>query len=367
VFAACWTALDHWFGYGSQLVDTPTYERYGEAIRAGLVPYRDVAIEYPPGALPVFVLPTFFTWYGVAFERLMGACGALCVLLATLAGAPARSLAFLAVSPLAIGVLALSRFDFYAALFLSAAVTALLRDRHRLGFAALGGAVAVKLFGAVLVPLAAVWTLRRRGRRELALAAACGGAVVVAAAAPFLVLAPSGLWHSLEGEASRPLQIESLAAAFLTTFGQPTVVSSHGSQNLAGQGALAAATSAVAAAVLVALWVGFARGRASEERLVRYAAASVGAFVAFGKVLSPQFLIWLLPLVALVRGRRGAAATALLAAALVLTQVEFPERYWSYVDGFHLAWLVLLRDLVLVALVAVLSLRPPARGRARSA
>ena len=52
-----------------------------------------------------------------------------------------------------------------------------------------------------------------------------------------------------------------------------------------------------------------------------------GAFVALGKVLSPQFLIWLVPLVPLVRGRRGLAAAAMLGAAMLLTQAWFPDRY----------------------------------------
>ncbi len=80
------------------------------------------------------------------------------------------------------------------------------------------------------------------------------------------------------------------------------------------------------------------------------------AFVAFDKVLSPQYLLWLIPLVPLVRGARGAAATGLLTAAFVLTQVWFPERYFDYALHFHLAGVVLLRDLVLVALLAVLAL-----------
>ena len=41
-----------------QIIDTPVYQEYGEAMAAGQVPYRDFGLEYPPGALPVFWLPT---------------------------------------------------------------------------------------------------------------------------------------------------------------------------------------------------------------------------------------------------------------------------------------------------------------------
>ena len=110
-------------------------------------------------------------------------------------------------------------------------------------------------------------------------------------------------------------------------------------------------------AALVSLWVAFARGEATRERLVRYSVAAVCAFIAFGKVLSPQYLIWLVPLVPLVRGRRGLAASGLLALALVVTQFYFTaSRYRSLQTHFDYAWLVLGRDLVLVALLAVVAL-----------
>ena len=88
------------------------------------------------------------------------------------------------------------------------------------------------------------------------------------------------------------------------------------------------------------------------------AAAAVCAFVALGKVLSPQFLIWLVPLVPLVRGRRGVTASTLLGAALVLTQLWFPFRYWELAREFDplASFLVLARDLVLLALLALLAL-----------
>ena len=205
------------------------------------------------------------------------------------------------------------------------------------------------------MPVALVWSYRR-GRVRSSL---WGVGVAAGAFFPFLVLAPGGLWSSLSGQLSRPLQIESLGAAFLTTFGRPAIVTSHGSQNVVGHGAVAAALSVAQALALLALWVAFARGPATGERFVRYAAACTCAFVAFDKVLSPQYLLWLIPLVPLVRGRRGLLATGLLTAALVLTQVWFPQRYFDYALHFRLAGVVLARDLVLVALVAVLAL--PAR------
>jgi hypothetical protein len=74
----------------------------------------------------------------------------------------------------------------------------------------------------------------------------------------------------------------------------------------------------------------------------------------------------LLPLVPLVRGRRGLAASAILAVALVLTQLWFPYRYWRLAlqQDAIASWLVLARDLMLVLLVVVLAM--PGRARART-
>ena len=350
LFLACFALVHTWFWRHGQLVDWPVYRGYGDAIvHHGRVPYRDFPVDYPPGALPVFVIPSLFGSYRTAFEVLMALCGL--GLVAVVAWLRPGAAFYVAVSPVLAGALVYSRFDYWPTLLATAALAALIARRHRLGWALLGLAVAAKLWPFVLVPLALGWSAVH-GRARAALIGVVTFAIAVV---PFALLAPHGLFESVRGQADRPLQIESLGASLLTTFAHPAITTSHGSQNIAGYGALAAGSAALQAVAIVALWLGFLRGPIDRPRLLRYGAACVCAFIALGKVLSPQFLLWLVPLVPLVGGRRGYAATALLTAALVLTQVWFPARYWHYVARFDLAGVVLARNLTLVALLLTLA------------
>jgi len=369
VFLTSWGLLHVGFYTHDQVTDVPVYETYGHAIAAGKVPYRDFDLEYPPGALPVFAVPAAFGDFGAAFGWLMAICGAAAVALVALAAGPGPAL-FAAVTPLLLGSVMLTRFDLWPAALTAAALAALLRGRDRLGHVALGLAVAAKLYPAVLVPLALAWAWKRRGLREAKVCAAIVFGVVTLPYLVFAAVAPQGVWHSVVTQGSRPLQIESLGSGFLLAAHQAfglgiTMRSGHGSQNLAGAGpdVIAVALTVLQVAALVAVWVAFARGPADRARLVRFSAAAVCVFIALGKVLSPQFLIWLVPLVPLVR---RPVAWVLFAAALVLTQLWFPYRYWDLALHFDplASWLVLARDLVLVALL--LALTAPGREAARS-
>ena len=104
-------------------------------------------------------------------------------------------------------------------------------------------------------------------------------------------------------------------------------------------------------AALAAVWVVFARGEPTKQRLITASAAAVVAFVVFGKVLSPQFMIWLVPLVALVPSM---TAAVLIVAAVSLTRGFFPEHYAGVTHIEGETWLVLSRNLVLVVLFVVL-------------
>ena len=60
-----------------------------------------------------------------------------------------------------------------------------------------------------------IYVWRRQGRRQALLGGAGFIAVALACFTPFLALSPHGVWASLAGQASRPLQIESLGASLL--------------------------------------------------------------------------------------------------------------------------------------------------------
>ena len=391
VFVVSWTLLHVGLYTHKQILDTPVYQRYGNAIADGKIPYRDFKLEYPPGALPVFALPGLAEPgegqdvspnFRRTFETLMWICGAFALLaMAVVLRALRRpqrevwgALLFAALAPLAVGSVILSRFDLWPAAFVVGALAALVSNWVRLGHGLLGFAVSAKLFPAVLLPLSLAYVWKRSGRREALTCLGIAGAVIAVVFLPFLVLSPGGVWHSLSVQLGRPLQVESLGSALLLAAHHVfdtgvTGDTSHGSQNLAGSSAdiMAIGTIALQIAVLAWIWVVFARGRGSREALVVAMAAAVCAFVAFGKVLSPQFLIWLVPLVPLVRGLRGLWASVLLLVALVLTQIWFPFRYFRLAIDFEqgLSFVLLARDLTLVALTLLLfvSLQRAARVR----
>ena len=384
-FLASWAALHRGFYDDEEIVDIPVYKTYGNAIERGQIPYRDFRLEYPPAALPVFALPALVSERGdeaafrAAFERLMALLGVAAVLLAgvVLAGLrasrarTAAALAAVALFPLLLGNVVLTRFDLWPAALVTGALAALVWGRDRLGFGVLGLAVAAKLYPAVLAPVALAYVWRRRGRREALVCLGLLAGVVALAFLPFLVLAPGGVAYSFGRQLGRPLQIESLGSALFLAAHHLLGVdlemrSGHGSQNLAGLGPALAGVALTLAQLAVLAWIWLRRPGTAEE-LVRWSAAALVAFVALGKVLSPQFLIWLAALVPLVAGRRGLHATALLAVAMVLTQLWFPYRYWDLALEFDEAasWLVLARDLVLVGLLVVL-VRDGRRAPARS-
>lgn len=354
-------------------LDVGLYRWYGEAIVDGAVPFRDVPIEYPPAAVALFVLPALVTSsyfsYAIVFAGIVGGAGMAGLVLAarigTMLAPPSREwlIRTLAAAVLIglLGAVALTRFDFVPAALTVAALYALLGDRFRWAGVLLGAAVAVKLYPAVIVPVAAVYVFRRSGGRAVAAFIGLVLVVVVATYGPFLLVAPEGLHDSLRVQIERALQLESLGASLLWLAKEAGLVgwpeqNVYYALNFHEADIVAAGSAVAGAAVLAILCWQQARGPADGTRLVRGAFASVATFVVFAKVLSPQYLLWLVLLVPALRGTRSTPVVGLLAAAVAATAIYFPR--WFAVAALDLApeWLgvIVLRNLLLAAFLAVL-------------
>lgn len=371
-----WLLLTHvGFWKRGQQADTYVYQGYGRNMLDGQVPYRDFPVEYPPAALPTFILPEIghptAATYRFRFEWLMALLGGVAlvcvdVALRALRAADTTRLgveAVIGVSPLILGPLVLSRFDLWPAALSVAALAAFLRNRYRLGGGTLGLAAAAKFYPAAILPVALAYVWQREGRATALRSLATFAGVLAVCLLPFAILAPHGFLHPFVSELRRPLEVESLGGALLMAAHHLLGVKvglliSYGSENFGGAGGRAAEvlTTVLEIAALVSLWVVCARRRIEGAELVAGAAAAVSLLLAFGKVFSPQYLIWLLPLVPLVEPRLRRSALPLLVVACALTQSWYPRRAAALAVHFRQpeSWLLLARDLAVVALAAVL-------------
>jgi uncharacterized membrane protein len=345
---------------------------FAHSVFAGNVPYRDFFMEYPPGALAVFLPPQIFgtDHYNAAFKFEMVLCGVatiilLALLLRRFGATPRRlwtALLLFALSPVALGPISLNTYDAWPALLTVAALALLVFAWPVAAFAVLGLAFAAKVYPVVLVPPALVYAWRTAGRRVGLWALAAFAAVAALVLLPFLALSPHGLAESFRAQAARALQVESLGGALLGVADRvgwysADVVHRTGhaiSYDLVGTlpRVLAGFSSFLQVlAVLLVAWL-YWRGRDEPQRLAAAFAAAVAGFLAFTRFFSPQYLVWLVPLVVLLQPLEW----ALTAVALVLAQVWF----FHYRDVFELGgyiWLVALRDVLMVALFAVLCRR----------
>jgi hypothetical protein len=356
-----------------------------KAIKDGDLPYRDQGIEYPPLSVPILIAPAYlddstqgfidgFMWEMLAFDlailvlialalpgqarRVLSALGIYTVGLVTLSGVVLDS------SLIDYGPLALDRFDLVPALFVLAAVLARDRGRSAAWSGLLSIGVAIKAFPLFLYPALL------RGERNLRRVIVAGAIPLLLCAAVVIVMGDE-FGSAITYHTERTLQVESLGASvfevanLLGASGITTGVG-HGGFEIAAAGATTVRWVSVVLGAAGYLWVAWAgwRSRATNFELV---CALLAVLIVFAPVLSPQFLLWLLPVSACVYGLRRENLVLLL--AILFTQIEL--QHYDGVDALtgSFVWPLAVRNvllLVYLALVAVpiLSSRPEAsRGR----
>ncbi len=335
-----------------------------QAIKDGDLPYRDQGIEYPPLSVPVLIAPIYiddstqgfvdgFMWEMLAFDL-----GMIVLIALALPGDNRRVLSALGIytvgvvilsdvvldnSLIDIGPLILNRFDLVPAILVLAAVLARDRAKSATWSVLLSLGVAVKAFPLFLYPV--LLRGERNPRR-----------VVIAGAIPLLLCAAAVLimgdefGSAITYHTQRALQVESLAAS---PFEVAHVFGSSGITTGVGHGGFEIQASGVTAARWISVIIGaagyvwlVAAGWRSKVSNLKLVAALLTMLVVFAPVLSPQFLLWILPVSACAYGL--GKENLVLLVAILFTQIGLQN--YDGVDALSggFVWPVAARNLYLL-------------------
>ena len=343
---------------GSQL-----YLYYSSRIVDGELPYRDFDLEYPPLALAAFSLPRIFastpSSYTIAFAAEMLLLELLGLVLIygftrRLKQSPWAALSVYTLALLAIGPIIGERYDVMPAVMVLGAIYAFSSGRYSLAWVVLGLATMTKVYPAVIVPIFALSYVHRRDYRALARGLGVYALTTAAVALPVLILSPGGLWHSYSYHLARGLHSESSYASLLLMgqtlgLGSVEMVFGYGSVNVASSAArvLANVSPFLMALGLFMVYRAYVRKKAPgivasddlsltkmpEPYVLNFSLLAILVFMMTSKVLSPQFILWLFPLVPLVIGRWRAVSWLLFLLIAVLTRYIFPWHYSELMAG----------------------------------
>ncbi|MEU5978608.1 glycosyltransferase 87 family protein [Streptomyces sp. NPDC047315] len=331
------------------------YRGWYEVLRTGTFPLGDVAWQYPPAAaLPVLspgLLP--FLDYASAFFVIALLSDAVVLALLLSAGRrPGRRTHGCWVWVVGVPLLGPTAYARYDLVVTAVAVAALLAGPRRPG--AFG---ALAAFGALLK----VWP-------ALLLAAAprrawwSAAVTAVALSAAFLLAAP-GAFAFLTYQRERGTEVESLGAlvfhaARLLGGWDGQVLLNYGSVEFLGPYVSTVSTAALLLALGALAWlvVWRVRARLTDAGPGTAADAALTATLLFtttSRVISPQYLVWLVGLAAvclLHRGSRMSLPGWLVVAAAAVTVLEFPVFFARVVASDPLGVLLLaVRNGLLVA------------------
>lgn len=339
------------FRFHGHIQDLALYHSIAGKVMDGQVPFRDFRIEYPIFSLIPILIPgllsrlgdgsfeSYVCWF-VAQNMLIGlSMGCIIARMDTRGTAYPRFL----IATLFFLPVFLFRFDPFPALLTLLALAYVSRKPFASGMS-LMASIAAKLYSIVLVPVFGLYYLFNRDiKRTLWLSAGAGSVLVlilgcialarIAAASDFMQ------YHLLRG-----IQIESLAGGVLLLLEQVGLVKLDVAHSFGAMHLVTPLSAPVLKWINIIMPVCFMTmvfffgwsfykavtmsGTISFRQLNAAVAAQILLFILLNKVLSPQYLVWLLPLIPFCRFR----ASLLFTIAIMLTVLIFPGHYYHLIS-----------------------------------
>ncbi|MEU9053921.1 glycosyltransferase family 87 protein [Streptomyces sp. NPDC048384] len=330
------------------------YQGWYEVLRTGTFPLDDVTWQYPPAAALPILSPALVFWldYTSAFFVLAFTADLVVLLLLLYAGVrPGRTLGgawvWVAGVPL-LGPTVYARYDVMVTAVAVAALLAGARHPRLMG--------ALTAFGAMLKVWPVLLLLAARRRGTWLSAALTAGAIGV-----LFTVAMPGAFAFLTFQRDRGTEVESLGALVFHVARQygwdGQVLLNYGSVEFLGPYVDVVSTAALVLSGLAFGWLLLWRLRARRflsHTLADAAFVAVLMFVTTSRVISPQYLVWLVGLAAVClcfRGSRMTLPVGLVLAACFVTVLEFPVWFAHVVasDGLGVTLLFLRNGLLVLA------------------
>jgi len=362
---------------------------FAKQILNGGIPYRDFNSEYPPLALFMFYLPALIRGSNPAYSLLFAGEMMLFDLasvffigdIASIIELPVtKTLTTYTVLLLAVGPIVAVRFDLLPAALILAALWAFIKGKNVLAwlFVALG--VTGKIYPIIIAPALGLFLLRNREFKALIKGVAAFSLTMLAGNLPFFLMNPGGFIGIVTYHGERGIQCESTWASvvlIIRMLGGPEIkgIFDFGSWNITSPLADGLAKIALPLTALLLLemyavygWILWKQtattryntngiGTDAARFIIGYATLAVAVFMAGNKVFSPQFLIWLIPTVPLLKSKWQSVYTLLFIIMGLITQFIFPYKYLEYASFLTPFVLILaLRNLLLILLAGLIIL-----------
>jgi hypothetical protein len=361
--------------YKTPYTATALYFDYASKVIHGSIPYRDFNFEYPPAALFFFILPRLvassYPVFAVVYqvEVLVFVLIGLFVfyrIALRLGKAPWKLLAVYTLCVLAIGPISAQQYDIFPAILTLLALYYFWTGQHTLSWGLLALGTLTKIFPVVIAPIFLIYYLRNREYRLAWSGILTFVFICLIVAIPFVTIGQDTIRSLFNYHTQRGLQIESVYSSFLLIASKlglsgVKLVFNFGSWNLSGPLADTLAklsTYFLGLFLLVAYWFIYRQmrpGKSQFSRIGAYSLLAVSIVLITSKVLSPQYLIWLIPFIPLIfnRGKFEIIFTFVLIGAL--TYYIFPLRYLVLLKLDTGLIVILLARNILVIVLAVLA------------
>ncbi|MFR9676719.1 glycosyltransferase 87 family protein [Streptomyces sp. TR06-5] len=333
------------------------YQGWFDVLRTGSFPQGDVTWQYPPLAAAAVLAPGALPFLGYSAAFFVVVCVADAVVFAQLLAAGrgrgrrrAGAWCWVVGLPL-LGPTAYARYDVVVAAVAVAALLLLVR-RPAVGGALAGLGALLKVWPALLL----LGTPRGRGTRV----AWCAAGIAAAGAATAFTLRMPGAFDFLTAQRDRGTEVESLGALVFHLARhagwEGQVLLHYGSVEFLGPYVEFVSAAALVLTAAAFAWLLVWRVRAREWTASTPADAAFTAlllFVTTSRVISPQYMVWLVAVAAVclcLRASRMGPPAVMVVAATAVTMLEFPIWFGEVVASSWLGLsLLVVRNGLLVA------------------